>query len=1314
MAAPPSGTVTLLFSDIEGSTRILRRVGDAYPELLERHRALLSEAFERHGGAVLGTEGDGFFVAFESATDAAAAAADGQRALAGHEWPEGNEIRVRMGLHTGEPRAVDGGYVGLDVHQAARVMAAGHGGQVLVTEATRALLGDELRLRDLGEQLLKDLAGPLRLYQLELDGLPGEFPPLNALDHRFARLPTVPSSFVGRERELAELAELLAREDVRLLTLIGPGGTGKTRLALRLATAASERFGNGAAFVQLSPIRDPELVLPAIAQALGLREQPGETALETLGEYLRRRELLLVLDNFEQVLGAATALAGLLAEAPGLKVLATSRTPLRLSGEHAYRVPQLAPAESVELFVERASNAAAGFELSDENAEAIAAICRRLDGLPLAIELAAPRVRTLTPQALLRRLDQRLPLLTGGAQDADERQRTLRDTIAWSYDLLPEREQAVFRRLGVFVGGFRLEAAAAIGGSAEILDDLDSLVEQSLLLRLREDSDGEPRFWMLETIREYALEQLDAADELAAGIERHGSWFAELAECLDAEGSGDQPASVARLVDDYPNLRAAIERARERGDGELLLRLATALWTFWSTRGYVAEGRRALEDALELSDRRPARALLGLSSLRVFSGSSDGLLDDVHEALRAAEELGDPLTLAQAWNLLGRVEGTLLGSLGKAEEAWQQALVHAERGDLRAERAESIGWLMMAANFGPLPVEDGIVRCRRFHDEAVDDPFIRGNARVEQGALEAMRGNFELARGLVADGLETIAGLGFSLRAAMSMQEAFYVEMLAGELEAAERIGRDAYATLERMGERGYLSTAAALLAHVLAARDELDEAERFSRTSEDAAAADDAFSQILWRSARAKIRARRGELAEAESLAREAVALAEATDLLNTQGDTLADLGEVLALAGRRDEAAAVLGRAAETLERKGNLASLALVRRAADAAVGSRHGRHEAGSAPFHRPRRRRRAARPRSVRAARRVRARPAGAGADRVPGPAQAAAAAGHARPGSDRGHRSRPARGGLPREAGDPSLPGQHGPPRPGARLGRDRGVRRRRRARLARGRRRGRPAQAHLRPARLRRDEGQGPRRRALEALRRAGRGGARSGPPDARRRRLGAGARGVPGAEARAQGQAARRAVGLALAGRALRLRRDPSEEREQLEQLLPRDARDVLLHPEQPLDAVGLGELDDHAERSRLADVLRLRLLDRLHGRVAARAHQLGAVDPLHPAGIEVEQLDHAPAAVLERRQLPEGEAAVEEEDEAQRQAHQHRHRDRSAQRDREADEQRCRAEEEDGDRHLFLVHPVEAGFEQLPRDRRRSGQARSSAGA
>ncbi len=944
MTEPPSGTVTLLFSDIEGSTRLLRRSGDGYPELLARHREILRAAFEGNGGHVQGSDGDQFFAVFQSADEAAAAAAAAQRALAGHDWPGQIEILVRIGLHTGEPNRVGDDYVGIDVHHAARVMAAGHGGQVLVSEFTRALLGEDVRVRDLGEHLLKDLPGPQRLYQLEIDGLPAEFPPLTTMGSRFTNLPAQPNAFIGRERELAAAGALLARDDVRLLTLIGTGGTGKTRLALQLAGNVLERFPSGVFFVSLAPVRDWELVVPTVARTLGLREQPGEAAIETLTDYLRDREFLLVLDNFEQVIPAAPALSSLLSEAPTLKLLATSRTPLRVREERLYSVPQLglpelgtataaeaAGSESVRLFVERAQAAVADFEVTDENAAAVAEICVRLDGLPLAIELAAPRVRALTPQALLRRVDQRLPLLTGGPRDLDERQRTLRAAIDWSYDLLLEREQALFRRLGVFVGGCRLEAVAAVcnpDGPSDVLDDLGSLVEKSLLRR-RTDSDGEPRFLMLETIREYALEQLESAGEIGTGRRLHADWFADLAECLDSESrTGDQSASIARLDDDYTNLRAAIQSARERGDGELLLRLGTALWAFWSTRGYVGEGRRALEDALELAGRRPARALLGLCSLRVFSGSSEGLLDDVHEALRAAEELGDPLTLAQAWNLLGRVEGTLIGVMARAEEAWRQALDYAERGDLRAERAESIGWLMMSANFGPLPVDEGIARCTRFRDEAIDDPFVRGNACVELGALEAMRGDFPLARALLAEGLRTISDLGFPLRAAMSAQEAFYVEMLAGDTAEALRIMLESYATLEPMGEGGYLSTAAALLAHALCAQGELDEAEGYSRISEVTAAPDDAFSQVLWRSARAKILARRGELGEAERLARDAVAIAEPTDLLNTQGDTLADLAEVIALAGRPAEAVAVLEQAAERFERKGNRTSLERVR--------------------------------------------------------------------------------------------------------------------------------------------------------------------------------------------------------------------------------------------------------------------------------------------------------------------------------------------------------------------------------------------------
>ena len=922
MAELPTGTVTLLFTDIEGSTRLLQRVGEAYAGLLGEQRRLLTDAFERHGGVVVDSEGDAFFVAFASAKDAAAAAAAAQRALAAHEWPDDEELRVRMGLHTGEPQLVDSRYVGLDVHHAARVMAAGHGGQVLVSEATRALLDDGTRVRDLGEHRLKDLTRPQRLYQLELDGLPAEFPPLKTLDNRPTNLPVQPTGLIGREHQLAEAGAELRRDDLRLLTLTGTGGAGKTRLALQLAADVVEEFDNGVFFVSLAPVRDWELVVPTITRTLGLREQPGETVLETLSEYLRDKAMLLVLDNFEQVLAAAPALAGVSATAPGLRLLVTSRTPLRLSGERTYSVPPLELAASVRLFAERAR--AAGAELED--GDTVAEICRRLDGLPLAIELAASRARALPPQALLRRLDRSLKLLTGGPQDHDERQRTLRGAIEWSYDLLPAAERELFARLAVFVGGCRLDAAEAVCDPVEIdvLDGLESLVDKSLL-RQRADADGEPRFWMLETIREYALERLDESGKLAETRSEHASWFVELAEHVDvASRTGDQNAWFDQLEADNDNLRAALDWAEESGDGELMLRLATALWGFWAMRGQIAEGTRALGDAVALSGRRPARALLGLCTLRVLRGHSDGLLEDAQEALRATEELGDDYSLAQAWNLLGRVQGGLLGSMEEGERAWWRGLEHADRGGYRAERAESIAWLLISTIFGPLPAPDGIARAKEFLRQAGDDPTIRAWCDVERSVLEAMRGDVVLARELLAEGTAALEELGLKLWAANTAQEAFLVEHVAGEPGAAIETLRASVEALEQMGERGFLSTVAGFLAHALIAVGEDEEAERFSRISEQAAAPDDVPSHVIWRTARAKLLARRGEHEAAELVAREAVELVGGTDLLNQQGDALLDLADVLALGGRVDEARAAALEAAERFERKGNLPSL------------------------------------------------------------------------------------------------------------------------------------------------------------------------------------------------------------------------------------------------------------------------------------------------------------------------------------------------------------------------------------------------------
>ena len=940
----PTGTVTLLFTDIEGSTRLLQRAGEAYGTLLEQHRGVLRRAFSSHGGVEVDAQGDAFFVAFAAAQDAAAAAIEAQQTLARQAWPGDNEIRVRIGLHTGEPTAAGGNYVGLAVHQGARVMAAGHGGQVLLSESTRALLDDRFQVRDLGEHRLKDLSGPHHLYQLQVEGLPADFPALKTLDNRPTNLPVLANALIGRTRELEEAQALLARDEVRLLTLTGAGGTGKTRFALQLAAEQLERFDNGVFFVSLAPVRDWELVIPTIAQTLGLREQPGELRLETLTAYLRDKRSLLLLDNLEQVVPAAPQIGGLLAAAPELKVLVTSRTPLRLSGERTYPLPPLGlpdpehladvdaaaltEYESVRLFLERAQAATPDFDLTDANVRAVAEICIRLDGLPLAIELAAARVRALPPPALLRRLDQRFRLLTGGAQDVDERQRTLRATVEWSYELLLDSEKALFAELATFIGGTRLEAAEALCDPGaelglELLGGLESLVEKSLLLQ-RADPDGEPRFWMLETIREFGLEVLTDSGNLADARARHAAYFRSLAETIDFESrTGDHASLYAQLEAENGNLRAALEWARETDDGELLLGLATPLWGFWAARGYVAEGRSALEDGLALTGKRPARALLGLCTLRILSGSTDAVLRDAQEALEACKELGDDYSLTQAWNLVGRVD-SVFGALEKADRAWRQALSYAERGGYAAERAESIAWLMISAIFGPRPADEGVELCTHFEETAGDDTTIRAWCQVERSALEAMQGNFELAKELLADGTRSLRELGLNVYAANAAQEAYFVQTLAGDPAAAAETLRESYGALEQMGERSFLSTIAALLAHALYALGEYDDAEAFSRASEDAAARDDVLSQVLWRSALAKIRARAGEIERAEALARKAVQIVEETDFLNAQADTLLDLSEVLRLADRREEALVAAQESASRFREKANLPSL------------------------------------------------------------------------------------------------------------------------------------------------------------------------------------------------------------------------------------------------------------------------------------------------------------------------------------------------------------------------------------------------------
>jgi predicted ATPase/class 3 adenylate cyclase len=668
----PTGTVTFLFTDIEGSTRLAQDLGAGWPPLLERHREIGRAAWAEQQGVELGTEGDSFFVVFTSAPQAVAAAVAAQRGLEVEAWPEGGRVRSRMGLHTGEGVLSGGSYVGLDVHRAARIANAGNGGQVLLSATTRALvegsLPDGVTLREMGEHRLKDLSRPERIWDLVIEGIATDFPPLRTLNAIPNNLPMQMTSFLGRQREIADGRQLLI--DGRLLTLTGPGGTGKTRLSLQIAADATDRFPDGIYFVPLGTISQSDLVLPTIAQALGLVD-PGTRALDRLIEHIGDKCILLVLDNFEQVNEAAPQIAELLARASKISVLVTSRSPLRVYGELEYPVPplgvpdpkhlpdleKLSTYESVALFVERAMAVRPDFAVTGANAPAVAEICVRLDGLPLAIELAAARVRVLTPHAIMDRLGDRLKLLSGGSRDLPERQQTLRGAIAWSHDLLDEADQRVFARFAVFAGGATLDAVQRVvfdpGDDADPLDAMDSLVDKSLV-RQESEPDGEPRFRMLGTIREFATEKLGERGEAESIGERHAEWVISLVE----EGAGgafgpDQKAILDRYEREHDNIRAALARAIALENAEVAMRIFAASWRFWQMRGYLAEAREHAERVMVMKDSRAfpearAAALEAAGGIAYWQGDLLPARVWYGEALELARASGDPARIANA------------------------------------------------------------------------------------------------------------------------------------------------------------------------------------------------------------------------------------------------------------------------------------------------------------------------------------------------------------------------------------------------------------------------------------------------------------------------------------------------------------------------------------------------------------------------------------------------------------------------------------------------------------------------------------------
>lgn len=699
MADLPTGTVTFLFTDIEGSTSLLERHGDRYADLLADYRRLVRAVVQEHHGQEIDTQGDAFFVAFPRARDGVAAAVVAQRAIVAHPWPDGAVVRVRMGLHTGEPIRTDAGYVGMDVHRAARICAAGHGGQILLSQTTRDLLEPDLTegmsLRDLGTHRLKDLTRPQRLFQVVAADLPVDFPPPRSLDVLPNNLPLQLSSFIGRTRELAEVKRLLFT--TRLLTLTGAGGSGKTRLALQAAANVLGRFPDGVWLVDLSSLSNPALVPQMVATTLRVPEEPRRPLTDTLADELHHRSMLLILDNCEHLLTGCAHLAnGLLGRSPDLRILATSREALGIAGETVWPVPtlalpdpqlpasleELAQSEAVRLFVERAAAVQPAFDLTMANAPVVADICRNLDGIPLAIELAAARTKVLTAEQIAARLGDRFQLLTGGSRTAPPRHQTLRTALDWSHDLLSPQEQTLLQRLAIFAGGFTLEAAEQICdghgiAEAEVLDLLTHLVDKSLAL-VERVTGAEARYRLLETVRQHAAEKLAASGELPLVRARHGDWFVAYAERAEWELRANQAVWVERLATELDNMRAAMEWSlTPEGNPELSLRIAGALGLFWDVRGFYREGRRWIEEMLAKARGATggvrAKALAWASVLAWRQGDYEQVKAFGQEARALSEAYGERWSLGLALHQLGHT-AHVDGDLSQAEQLLQNSV----------------------------------------------------------------------------------------------------------------------------------------------------------------------------------------------------------------------------------------------------------------------------------------------------------------------------------------------------------------------------------------------------------------------------------------------------------------------------------------------------------------------------------------------------------------------------------------------------------------------------------------------------------------
>ena len=960
----PTGTVTLLLADVEGSTRLWETQPDQMTAAFARLDCTLSELVAAHGGVrpVEQGEGDSFVVAFARASDAVGCALGLQRAPLA-------PISLRIGVHTGEVQLRDeGNYIGPTINRTARLRDLGHGGQTVLSGVTESLvvdtLPDDAWLADLGTHELRGVPRPERVVQLCHPDLRNEFPPLSTSERVAAHnLPSQFTSLIGRDEELAEVRKLLAHN--RIVTLTGAGGVGKTRLAVEVTNQLAAEFSDGVGYVDLAPITDPDVVPVVVARVLGLPDQPGRSTIEMLVRFVRDRQLLIVLDNCEHLLDACAELVvALLGAAAALTLLTTSREPIGLPGEATWRVPSLSPdEEAVELFADRAHLAQHGFAVTDVNADVVVEICRRLDGIPLAIELAAARVRALSLAEILDSLHDQFRLLTGGSRTAVRRQQTLRASVDWSHNLLTEPERVLFRRLAAFLGGFDLEAAQAVAGSAaveryQVIDQLTLLVDKSLVVA--DESGGRTRYRLLETVRQYALEKLAESGEADAVRSRHRDYYTALAALLDAPAGRDYEQRLEQAETEIDNLRAAFAWSCENSDIEPALALASSLQPLWQARGRIREGLAWFDAVLTDEVARDAgvaaavraRALADHAVLAMTLGAADSV-DGAQGALALARDIDDPAVLARALTACGF---TAAYNAELAGAYFAEAIELARESHDRWRLSQILGWQANAAIAAGDPIAARVAAEEgRDLADAIGDRFASRHCRVclglaqvyqgdpagaaaqfravaaeakvshdginaavslaHQGTALARQGKTDAARAAADASLESASGLG-SLVASVGYYALASAALAAGDVGTA----RDATAAAWKHGSfapglaahlRPVIAQAAQVCGDLIAAR----------RWADEAVATAPGWIMLLALNTRARVAIAQGEPEQAERDAHDA--LARATDLQAHLGisETLECLAALAGEAGSHREAARLFGAAHGIQERIGEV---------------------------------------------------------------------------------------------------------------------------------------------------------------------------------------------------------------------------------------------------------------------------------------------------------------------------------------------------------------------------------------------------------